>query len=121
MSSHPGNRRPSARQLSQAALVLGHDYNADDAVGYGFAVPPHLLQPLPRFRIDLHLPLAVSYAPHGLLERELCRNQGAALLGDFDLRHRSRNCRGPVLAAQAAIARPGEVSQLNRSNLSATN
>jgi hypothetical protein len=40
--------------------VLGDDYNADDAVGYGFAVPPHLLQPLPRFRIDLHLPLAVS-------------------------------------------------------------
>ncbi len=104
-------------QLSQAASVLADDYNADDAVGYGFAVPPHLLQPLPRFRIDLHLPLAVSQAPHGLLERELGRNQGAALLGDFDLRHRSRNVSGPVLAARAAIARPGEVSQLNRSNL----
>ena len=106
-----------ARQLPQAALVLGDDDNADDAVGYGFAVPPHLLQPLPRFRIDLHLPLAISLAPHGLLERELGRNQGAALLGDFDFRHRSRNFSGPVPAAWAAIARPREVSQLNRSNL----
>ena len=43
-----------------AALVLGDDYNADDAVGYAFAVSLHLLQPLPRFRIDLHPPLAVS-------------------------------------------------------------
>ena len=78
-----------ANGASQAAPVLADDDNADDTVGYGFAVPPHLLQPLPGFRVDLHLPLAVSYAPHGLLERELGRNQGAALLGDFDLRHRS--------------------------------
>jgi hypothetical protein len=101
--------------------VLGDDYDADDAVGYGFAVPPYLLQPLQRFRIDLHLPLAVSQAPQGLVERELGRNQGAALLGDFYLRHRSRNYCAPVLAASAAIARPEEISQLNRSNLSATN
>jgi hypothetical protein len=97
--------------------VLADDDNAYDTVGYGFAAPPHLLQPLPRFRIDLHPPLPVSQAPHGLFERELGRNQGAALLGDFDLRHRSRNVSGPVLAARAAIARAGEVSQLNRSNL----
>lgn len=77
-------------QLPQAAPVLGDDDDADDAVGYGFAVPPHLLQALPRFRIDLHLPLAVSQAPHGLLERELGRHQCPALVGDFDFRHRSR-------------------------------
>jgi hypothetical protein len=58
-SSQVTDARPRG-QLSQAAPVLGDDYNADDAVGYGFAVPPYLLQPLPRFRIDLHPPLAVS-------------------------------------------------------------
>jgi hypothetical protein len=38
--------------LPQAAPVLCH---ADDAVGDGFAVPPHLLQALPGFDVDLHL------------------------------------------------------------------
>jgi hypothetical protein len=37
-------------------------------------VQPHLLQPLPRFRIDRYLPLAVWQAPPAHVERELGRN-----------------------------------------------
>jgi hypothetical protein len=123
------NQPPAATMINDADFTTSvhailasrscsrNDYNADDAVGYGFAVPPHLLQSLPRFGIDLHLPLAVRQAEPGLLERKLGRNQGPALLGDLYVRHCSRIFCRPAPRARAAIARPGKISQLNRSKL----
>jgi hypothetical protein len=79
---------PKAR-LSQAALVLRDDDDADDAVRDRLALPPQLLEPLPRCRVDWYLPVAVWQAPPGLSERfGRALDQDAALLGDFNIRHR---------------------------------
>jgi len=60
---------------------------------------PRLLQPPPRFRIDGYLPVAIWQPPRGLAYGELDRNQGTALFGNFNIRHRFRQKSLPVLAA----------------------
>jgi hypothetical protein len=98
----------------QAALVQGDDQDTNNAVRDRLALPPHLLQPLPQYRIDLALPVAVRQTPPGR-EFDHARDQGAALLGDFNFRHRSRM--DVVEGSQGrAFAQPGTFGQLNRSN-----
>jgi hypothetical protein len=81
---------PKARLL-RAAPVLSDDDDADDAVRDRLTLPPQLLQPVPRFHIDRYLPVAVRQAPPGLPKRlGRALDQDAALLGDFNVRHRLR-------------------------------
>ena len=68
---------------------MGNDDDADDAFGNRFAAQPQLLQPPPRFLIDRYLPIAIWQLPGGLVYFELDRNQGAAFLANFNIRHRS--------------------------------
>src|SRR5262245_19066303 len=77
------------RTSLQAALVQGDDQDANNAVRDRLALPLHPLQPPQEYRIDFGLPVAVRQTPTGR-EFDHARDQGAALLGDFNFRHRSR-------------------------------
>ena len=84
----PHDRACSSLSL-QATPMQADDQHANDAVGDRLALPSHLLQPLPQHGIDFGLPVAVRHAPPGR-EFDHARDQGAALVGDFNFRHRSR-------------------------------
>ena len=68
---------------------MGDDCDADDAFGNRLAAQAQLLQPPPRCLIDRYLPVAIWQPLGGLGYFELDRYQGAALLANFNIRHRS--------------------------------
>ena len=93
------------------------DGDADDAFGDRLATQPYLLQPTPRTLINRYLPVAIWQPPRRLAHIELYRNQGAALLANFNIGHRSRQRLAAAGAGRGATwPAATKIRQLNRSN-----
>ena len=96
---------------------MSDDGDAYDAFGDRLATQPHLLQVTPRTLINRYLPVAIWQPSRRLAHIELYRNQGAALLANFNIGHQSRQSLAPAGAGRGATwPGPGKIRQLNRIN-----
>ena len=78
---------------------MSNDEDTDDAFGYRLVAQSHLLQSPPGFFVNRYLPVAFWQSRRNLVYVKLNRNQGAALLGDFNIWHRSMKAIAAGLAA----------------------
>jgi len=93
------------------------DGDADDAFGDRLAAQPEFLQPTPHAFIDWYPPVSIWQPKRRLLYVEFDSNQGATLVANFNIWHRSRwSLPRSVLTAGSQMAGPARIRQLIRSN-----